>query len=86
MDGKEANKERRDRMERWGGIREEEIGGNGDVGRNGGVGKEGGVEWKGKEVGKRTRREGGEKGMRERKKREECAKVKEGKKRNGLEQ
>ena len=76
-------------MERRGGIREEEIGGNGDVGRNGGVGKEGGIEWKGKEVGKRTRREGGEKGMREKKKREEreeCAKVKEGKKRHALEQ
>ena len=61
MEGKEASKERRDRRERRGGIREEEIEGNGEVGRNGGVGKEGGIEWKGREVGKRTRREGGEK-------------------------
>ena len=62
LDGKEASKERRDRKERRGGIREEEIGGNGEVGRNGRVEKEGGVEWEGREVGKRTRREGGEKG------------------------
>ena len=55
------SKERRDRKERRGGIREEEIGGNGEVERNGGVGKEGGVEWKGREVGKRTQRKGGEK-------------------------
>ena len=61
MDGKEASKERRDEKERRGGIREEEIGGNGLVEKNGGVGKEEGVKWKGREVGKRTRREGGEK-------------------------
>ena len=39
MDGKEAPKERRDRREKRGGIREEEIGGNGEIGWNGGVGK-----------------------------------------------
>ena len=38
---------------------EEEIGGKGELGINGGVGKEGRLEWKGREVGKRTRREGG---------------------------
>ena len=48
---------------------------------NGGVGKEGRVEWKGREVGKRTRREGGGK----REEMEEGDKVKEGKKRNALE-
>ena len=58
LDGKEATKEKRDEKERRGGIREEEIGGNGGVGRNGGVRKEKGVEWKGREVEKWTRREG----------------------------
>ena len=56
MDGKEASKERRDDKERRGGIREEAIGGNEEVQKNGGVRKEERVEWKGREVGKRTRR------------------------------
>ena len=83
MDGKEATKERRDRKERRGGIREEEIGGNGEIGRNEGVGK--GRVKKGREEGKQTRR-GGEKGKREKKRRrgkkreerEEGDKLKEG--------
>ena len=89
MDGKEASKERRDQKEKRGGIREAEIGENREVGRNGGVGKEGGVEWKVSKVGKRTRREGGEKGRgKGRGKSEEMEegdKVKEGKKRNAHE-
>ena len=51
MDGKEATKERRDPNERKRGIREEEIGGNGEVRRIGGVGK-GRVEKKGRERGR----------------------------------
>ena len=60
-----------------GGIREEEIGGNREIGRNGGVGK-GSV---------KKERKGGREA--EKKKREESwegDKVKEGKKRNALEQ
>ena len=51
LDGKEATKERRDRNERRGGIREEVIGGNWDFRRNRGVGK-GRVEKKGREGGR----------------------------------
>ena len=50
LDGKEATKERR------GGIREEEIGENGEVRRNRGVGK-GRVGKKGREADKKRREE-----------------------------
>ena len=55
---------------------------------NGGVGKEGRVEWKGREVGKQTRRGGVEKvrGKRREEEGRKGEKVKEGKKRNALEQ
>ena len=53
MGKRPASKERRDRKERRGGIREEDIGKYGKVGRNGGVER------------KRTRSEGEEKGKRE---------------------